>query len=106
MTETPQESPGRKDYQGKTRWWLFPFDAAELITRVLMHGAEDKYCDEGWKKVEGAEGLYWDACIRHLKAYRMGELIDEESGLPALAHAGCDILFLIWHVHCKERAQK
>lgn len=34
------------------------------------------------------------AAMRHLAAWRDGEQLDEESGLPHLAHALCCIVFL------------
>ena len=34
--------------------------------------------------------------MRHLIAWRKGELIDPESKLPHLAHAGCNLIFLNW----------
>ena len=89
---------GKKYDKGKAPWWLFPFDAAEEIVKVLSFGAYDKGYGEGnWKVVKNSEKRYFSAAIRHLKAHQRGELIDPESGLLHLAHAGCCILFMIWH---------
>lgn len=80
---------------GKTRWSLFPFDAAAEIVKVLMYGA-DKYAPGNWQK-----GCNWmdtyDSLMRHMVAYRAGEDVDPGSGLLHLGHAGCNILFLLWY---------
>ena len=58
---------GRKDDAGKRPWHLLPWESAGLI----------------------------GATIRHLTAWRSGERLDPESGLPHLAHAACSVLFML-----------
>lgn len=45
------------------------------------------------------KGMDWSRCFnslqRHLFAYWKGEDLDKESGLPHLAHAACNIIFLL-----------
>jgi len=36
------------------------------------------------------------AAMRHLIARIKGQQVDEESGLPHLAHCVCCLLFLLW----------
>ena len=84
---------GAKHDTGKPRWSLMPWSALAQVLRVLEHGAE-KYAPDNWRRVEPAE-RYWDAAMRHLVAWRLGQFIDGDSGLPTLAHATCCMLFLL-----------
>lgn len=80
---------------GKARWDLLPFDAVAGIVDVLTYGAT-KYAPEGWRKVPDARARYTAALLRHLAAWRGGERLDPESGLPHLAHVACNAVFLLW----------
>jgi hypothetical protein len=92
--EIPFEATqGLKFDNGKPRWELLPLNLVEEIVKVLTMGAE-KYAPENWRKVENAKDRYYAALMRHIKAYRSGELVDGESGLSHLAHAACNIMFL------------
>ena len=85
---------GYKADAGKIDWMLIPFDALEEVARVLMFGAE-KYGAENWRDVENGERRYWNAAIRHLTAYSRGKDLDSESNLSHLAHAACNVLFVM-----------
>jgi hypothetical protein len=79
---------------GKLRWSLLPLDGVEEIVKVLEHGAK-KYSVDNWKYVENGVERYWDSLVRHIMAWKKGEIIDPESGFSHLAHAGCNVLFLL-----------
>ena len=81
---------------GKLEWSLIPLQSLREIIKALMHGAK-KYAPHNWMKVEHAKDRYWDAAMRHLTDWKDGEQMDRESGLNHLAHAGCCILFILWH---------
>lgn len=87
------ETGGKKFLEGKLQWSLFPFAAAEKIQEVIDYGAK-KYEKNNWKKVP----VEWfkDALMRHLKAYWSGEFYADDSKLSHLAHAACNLLFMIW----------
>ena len=89
------KSKGTKFDKGKSRWWLFPFDAVDEIVQVMNFGAK-KYGDFNWQKVEPWRERYFSACIRHLKVWQGGEKKDPETGFSHLAHAGCCIIFMLW----------
>lgn len=89
-------SDGIKFSEGKPRWSLLPWAEVGQIVEVLTYGAEKKYDDFNWKKVKNLEEEYFSALHRHLKAYACGEKIDPGSGKPHLAHAACNLLFLMW----------
>ena len=64
----------------------------EAIAEVMTYGA-NKYGDNNWQGVE--TDRYYAALMRHLQAWRKGELVDEESGLHHLKHALCNIAFIL-----------
>jgi hypothetical protein len=80
---------------GKPRMELLPAVALEEIAKALDFGSK-KYTDWNWTK-----GFKWSrllgSCLRHLTSYLRGEDKDPESGLSHLAHAGANIVFLLWH---------
>lgn len=84
----------KKDY-GKIAWHLMPMKAVAEIVKVLMFGAK-KYAPKGWKELIHDRGRVEDALMRHVIAHKEGEVLDQETGLPHLAHAGCNIIFLLW----------
>lgn len=92
MSDTP--TTGRKFDAGKLDYTLVPFEAVDEIVKVLMFGAQ-KYDRHNWKLVDNAEQRYLAAAFRHITAYNKGELVDPETGVSHLAHAGCCILFLL-----------
>lgn len=85
---------GKKFDSGKARWDLLPFSAIAGIVEVMTFGAA-KYGSNNWQNVAPFEARYFAAMQRHLAAWRAGEKIDSESGLPHLAHAACCIVFLL-----------
>lgn len=88
---------GVKADKGKPKPRLLHESMAEAVASVvdvLTFGAA-KYDDDNWKNVEPKR--YTDAMYRHLNAHHRGEKVDEESGLPHLAHAACCVLFLLHH---------
>lgn len=81
-------------YDGeKVRLDLLPVQPIIEIGKVLTYGAR-KYEKDNWRK-----GLEWSRCyaatLRHLFAWQSGETNDPETGLSHLAHAACEILFLL-----------
>lgn len=83
---------GTKFDQGKLRWDLIPPEFEEVI-KVITFGAR-KYTDRNWEKGINYSRLF-GAVMRHLWAFLKGETRDPESGLHPLAHAACDIIFLL-----------
>jgi hypothetical protein len=92
---------GRKDDYGKPAWHLLPFAALGEIVKVLTWGVQ-KYEENNWQHVENLRKRYLSACFRHLAAWAEGETDDPESGYSHLAHAGANILFLLWG-ECEQR---
>lgn len=91
----PNTAEGVKHDDGKLLWSLLPLRPVQEIVKVLMRGAK-KYAPENWKHVPDARTRYFNATMRHITAWKMGEPLDAEWGLHHLAHAGCCILFLLW----------
>lgn len=79
--------------EGKIEYHLFPIKSLAKITKVLMYGAK-KYSPDNWRKCAD-NNRYYDAALRHLLAWKGGELKDPESGMPHLWHAACNLIFLV-----------
>ena len=78
---------------GKPRISLVPTEIIRNIAVIREYGCE-KYKDpDNWKTVETER--YRDALGRHVLAYYDDPYgVDEESGLPHLWHAACNLAFL------------
>ena len=85
---------GEKYDSQKPRFSLVPTKALTDVIDVLEFGAK-KYGAENWLKVDNAQERYFNAAMRHLMAWHKGELSDDESGLPHLAHAATCLMFMI-----------
>ena len=79
----------------KPMWDLLPMREVGQTVQILTYGA-NKYSRDGWKSVPDAKNRYFAALMRHLTAWKSGEILDPESGLPHIDHAACNILFLQW----------
>ena len=81
----------KKD-KGKLQYRLIPPAALEKVAEALTYG-NTKYSAHSWVNVESSR--YVDAAYRHLEAARQGMLVDSESGLPHLAQAITNLMFLL-----------
>lgn len=98
----PERKPGaQKDNTGKRLWKLLPTKAVGLVVDVLGYGAylaprpdgTRGYGENNWQGIPTLD--YYDAALRHLTAWKLGERLDSASGLPHLAHAACCVLFML-----------
>lgn len=92
---------GIKYDSDKVRYDLVEPQFLKMVAEVLTIGAK-KYADDNWKKVENKRARYTAATMRHFEDWRMGNIYDDESGLPHLAHAACNLMFLIWIDHAEK----
>ena len=84
---------GHKLDQGKTRYDLIHTRSLKDLADVLTFGSK-KYDDDNWMKVDNWKRRYDSAAMRHLQSWYSGDTLDEETGLPHLAHAMCCLMFL------------
>lgn len=89
---------GAERFNGKkNKLDLIPPKPIEDIGWVLTHGSK-KYSDHNWRK-----GFNWTdvmaSCKRHISSWEQGEDLDPESKLHHLAHAACNLLFLLEFYH-------
>ena len=84
----------------KLRMSLFPPDVLNQICEVLEFGAA-KYGDNNWRKGMEWTRLY-DAAQRHLQAWLQNEDLDKESNINHLAHACCNLVFLLNYVNSQK----
>lgn len=82
--------------QDKLRYDLIPPEFVTAIAEVFTFGAQ-KYTPNNWKGFtpEQREEIK-GSLLRHIYAYLEGEENDPESGLSHLAHAGCNLAFMLW----------
>lgn len=105
VVQDTQSQGGLKYDAGKLRFSLLMRSLwlpLKSIVAVLSYG-EQKYAADSWQTVPNARVRYEDAMDRHLNAWRSGENYDAESGCHHLAHAGCNILFLLWSAFDDQR---
>ena len=89
--------------EGKTDWNLVPWESVEQIAKVLQFGAK-KYNSDNWRSGEGFDYTrVLNSLMRHIVAFQKGEDQDPESGLSHLAHAGCNVLFLLYYQEYQNR---
>lgn len=88
---------GKKFDQSKSRMDLLAPEAMFAMGDVLAYGV-NKY-DKVNKSYNWRYGMEWHrpfaAALRHMFAWFRGERLDPESGLPHLAHAAVNLMFLI-----------
>lgn len=78
---------------GKLRLSLVPRQIIYDIAKVREYGVSKYGDNESWKRVEIQR--YRDAAYRHFLRYLdEPDGVDDESGLPHLAHLACNIAFL------------
>jgi hypothetical protein len=87
-----------KHDQGKALVHLIDPLFINQLAAVLAFGAE-KYKAWNWAKGTFDHSRLYNAAMRHLMAHWAGEDIDPESGLPHLAHAACNLMFLTRYVY-------
>lgn len=87
---------GVKYDQDKPRWDLLEYQEIEELVKVLTMGAK-KYSDQNWKLIDNIPDRYFAAAMRHLTSWRKGDKLDNESGLPHLAHAMACLMFMMWN---------
>ena len=86
------------------------FDAGKLLWRPLMNGlalplrslaavlsyGAQKYKEDSWQAVPEGRKRYEDAFYRHRDDRAAGQVYDEESGLPHIAHMIINLMFVFW----------
>lgn len=89
--------------ENKTNWSLMPWTAVEEINKVLEFGAT-KYAANNWQDGTGFRYTrVLNSMLRHIFAFMRGEDLDPESGLSHMAHAGCNVLFILYYLQNKNR---
>jgi hypothetical protein len=107
---TPEQEQQIKDMSvavkadaGKADWSLMPFECVEEINKVLEFGVK-KYSADNWKQGGGFKyRRILNSLLRHIFAYMRGEDTDPESGLSHMAHAGCNVIFLLYYAKYKNK---
>lgn len=85
---------GVKFDNNKPTMSYIPYEALEEIAKVLDYGAI-KYSPWNWKKGISFNRLL-SASMRHIGQYNSGQDIDDETKISHLAHAACNLMFLLY----------
>lgn len=100
-----QATRGMKYDDGKPRMDLvlhgFP-KVLRTLGAILGFGAK-KYKADSWRSVPHAVSRYEAAAMRHILAHTEGEANDPESGMPHLAHAICNLMFVMELIEAGEK---
>lgn len=84
----------KKNDKNKPKLTLLPKEPLCEIAQIIEYGA-GKYGKDNWKEAKGEDLMrYIDATYRHLMAAET-ERYDKESGFQHLAHAACNLIFLL-----------
>lgn len=84
---------GTKFDAGKPTTALLPSKPLLEIAKVLDYGAR-KYAPHNWRKGISYTRVL-SAAQRHMWAWNDGETVDKETNLNHIAHAACNLLFLL-----------
>lgn len=84
---------GTKFDAGKPTTALLPSKPLLEIAKVLDYGAK-KYAPHNWRKGISYTRVL-SAAQRHMWAWNDGETADKETNLNHIAHAACNLLFLL-----------
>lgn len=85
---------GRKFDAAKLEYGLVPPLSLKSVVEILTIGAQ-KYDRDNWKYVPDGKRRYFDAAMRHLWDWKCGDRFDEETSKNHLAHAICNLMFLL-----------
>lgn len=102
IKECEEKTNTVKDKEGKPQMRLILPHAAEALVRIREYGLKKYPQADNWKSVPKED--WTDAMFRHLMKYIGGEETDEESGMPHLWHALCNLSYLI-ELDWKENAK-
>lgn len=99
LADSTAKGGGQKLDDGKLPLQLLDPAALEEVAKVLAVGAK-KYSPNNWRK-----GLSYTrvvgATLRHIFAFMRGEDNDPETGLSHIAHAKCELMFLLSYILSK-----
>lgn len=86
-----------KAKEDNRQWDLLPFGPLEEVVKVLEFGSV-KHGAWSWRDRPTSYAERFGSVMRHLLKWWRGQDIDPQSGLPHLAHAACQLLFLIGYI--------
>lgn len=96
MSRSEIEEIGQKIDLGKPHIDLVTPDCIIGIAEVLTK-ANEKYTPNSWQNVKDGINLHYSAAMRHILAWKDGEINDSETGLSHIKHAMANLMFLLYH---------
>jgi hypothetical protein len=95
----------KKFDSNKLRFDLIPPEVEKAMATILTFGAK-KYGANNWQGLDNFNERFTAALMRHLNSWRLGEILDKESGYPHLWHIACNVAFLIWKKEKNDKIHK
>lgn len=95
VEEEKMTEKGIKFDSKKTCYHLIDPDFEESVAKVATFGL-NKYGEFNWQSVDSAHKRYFNALRRHIKEWEKGNILDNETGFPHLAHAAWNCMALMW----------
>ncbi len=90
------EKIGLKDRTNKLMIELVLPETIFAIAEVLTMGAK-KYKPNSWQNIKNPVDTHYASLMRHILAWRQGEIIDRESKLSHMKHVLTNAMFLLDH---------
>lgn len=90
------EEEGLKDYGHKPRIDLIDPDSILGLAECLEYGCR-KYKPNSWQNIKDPLNTHYAALMRHILAWKKGELDDPESGIAHIKHVLSNAMFLLYH---------
>lgn len=91
------EAVDNKERSGKVRIELVTPACIIGMAEVLTKGLEKYPYPGSWRDVEEPIDTHYGALMRHLMAWRSGDLDDSETGLSHVKHVMANAMFLLDH---------
>jgi len=81
-----------KDDNNKLKIELVSIGILSELAKIRAYGIK-KYDADSWRAID--KSRLYAALMRHIIAWREGEMYDKESKMPHLSHALCNMMFLM-----------
>ena len=84
--------------KGKAEWNLLDFDFIEEMVKIMAFGMKKGYPRNNWKQPVKDIGDIDNSMMRHVIDDIRGEFLDNESGLPHVAHVAVNAMFKYYQI--------
>jgi len=94
VMQSPKKEQGSKHKEGKLRYDLIPVNPLEELAKTYTIGLKD-HKEGSWKDYTPEEN--YSAMMRHIQAYRKGEIYDKKDGQHHMGAASFYCFNFMYH---------